>query len=90
MSRPMRYGVVVSAHCTHENPGQGYWLKVPVGKLDSERMVPLDEEVFTLVDRIAATRSPGRPMIHPRTGAPADFLFIHHGNGSRRTRYGKN
>jgi integrase len=42
-------------------------------------MVPLDEEVLTLVDRITATRSPGRPMLHPRTGAPADFLFTHHG-----------
>ncbi|MFD6064938.1 tyrosine-type recombinase/integrase [Rhodococcus wratislaviensis] len=65
--------------CIHEIPGQGSWLKVPLGKLDSERMVPLDEEVLTLVDRITATRSPGRPMRHPRTGAPADFLFTHHG-----------
>ena len=65
--------------CIHEIPGQGSWLKVPLGKLDSERMVPLDEEVLTLVDRITATRSPGRPMVHPRTGAPADFLFTHHG-----------
>ena len=65
--------------CVHEIPGQGSWLKVPLGKLDSERMVPLDEEVLTLVDRITATRSPGRLMSHPRTGAPADFLFTHHG-----------
>ncbi|MGK2886103.1 MAG: tyrosine-type recombinase/integrase [Rhodococcus sp. (in: high G+C Gram-positive bacteria)] len=65
--------------CVHEIPGHGSWLKVPLGKLDSERMVPLDEEVLTLVDRITATRSPGRPMTHPRTGAPADFLFTHHG-----------
>lgn len=65
--------------CIHEIPGQGSWLKVALGKLDSERMVPLDEEVLTLVDRITKTRSPGRPMIHPRTGAPADFLFTHHG-----------
>lgn len=52
---------------------------VPLGKLNSERMIPLDEEVLALVDRITATRSPGRPMRHPRTGAPADFLFTHHG-----------
>ena len=51
--------------CIHEIPGQGSWLKVPLGKLDSERMVPLDEEVLTLVDRITATRSPGRPMRPP-------------------------
>lgn len=65
--------------CVHEIPGQGSWLKVPLGKLNSERMIPLDDQVLTLVDRIAATRSPGRPIVHPRTGAPADFLFTHHG-----------
>lgn len=65
--------------CIHEIPGQGSWLKVPLGKLNSERMIPVDDEVLTLVDRIITTRSSGRPMIHPRTGAPADFLFTHHG-----------
>lgn len=65
--------------CIHEIPGQGSWLKVPLGKLDSERMVPIDDEVLTLVDRITATRTHGRPLRHPRTGAPADFLFTHHG-----------
>jgi integrase len=65
--------------CVHDIPGQGSWLKVPLGKLDSERMVPLDEETLTLLDRIVATRSPGRPVRHPRTGRPAQFLFTHHG-----------
>ena len=63
----------------HEVPEQGSWLKVPLGKLDTERMVPLEEETVTLLDRIAATRSTGRPMPHPRTGRPAQFLFTHHG-----------
>lgn len=63
----------------HEVPEQGSWLKVPLGKLDTERMVPLDEETVTLVDRIVATRSAGRPMPHPRDGRPAQFLFTHHG-----------
>ena len=65
--------------CVHDIPGQGSWLKVPLGKLDTERMVPLDEETLTLLDRIVATRSPGRPTRHPRTGRPAQFLFTHHG-----------
>jgi hypothetical protein len=65
--------------CVHEIPGQGSWLKIPLGKLDTERMVPLDDQVLTVIDRITTTRSPGRPMRHPRTGAPADFLFTHHG-----------
>jgi len=63
----------------HEVPEQGWWLKVPLGKLDTERMVPLDEETITLIDRIVATRSAGRPMPHPRDGRPAQFLFTHHG-----------
>lgn len=65
--------------CIHEIPGQGSWLKVPLGKLNSERTIPVDDEVLTLVDRITTTRSCGRPMIHPRTGDPADFLFTRHG-----------
>lgn len=63
----------------HEVPEQGSWLKVPLGKLDTERMVPLDEETLTLIDQIAATRSAGRPIPHPRDGRPAQFLFTHHG-----------
>jgi hypothetical protein len=52
---------------------------VPLGKLETERMVPLDEETLVLIDRITATRSAGRPLPHPRTGRPAQFLFTHHG-----------
>ena len=63
----------------HEIPEQGFWLKVPLGKLDTERMVPLDTETVTLIDRIVVTRSAGRPLPHPRDGRPAQFLFTHHG-----------
>jgi integrase len=65
--------------CVHEVPGNGTWLKVPLGKLDTERMVPLDDETVALVDRIVATRSQGRSLPHPRYGRPAQFLFTHHG-----------
>ena len=63
----------------HEIPGQGAWLKVPLGKLNTERMVPLDEETVALIDRIVAHRSPGRALPHPRTARPTDFLLTHHG-----------
>jgi integrase len=63
----------------HEIPSQGAWLKVPLGKLNTERMVPLDEETVTLIDRIVAHRSLGRPLPHPRTARPTDYLFTHHG-----------
>jgi integrase len=65
--------------CVHEVPGQGAWLKVPLGKLDSERMVPLDDDILELIDHIVEIRSPGRPLPHPRYGRPAQFLFTHHG-----------
>ena len=65
--------------CVHEIGGHGAWLKVPLGKLDTERMVPLDDETVALIDRIAATRSTGKPLAHPRTGRPTQFLFTHHG-----------
>jgi integrase len=65
--------------CVHEIPGNGAWLKVPLGKLDTERMVPLDDETVALIDRIVATRSEGRPLPHPRTRRRVQFLFTHHG-----------
>ena len=65
--------------CVHEVPGTGAWLKIPLGKLKSERMVPVDDEAVALIDRITETRSPGRPVKHPKTGRPADFLLTHFG-----------
>jgi site-specific recombinase XerD len=65
--------------CVHEVPGQGAWLKIPLGKLLTGRMVPIDEQTVELVDRIVAHRSAGRPLHHPRTGKPADFLLTHQG-----------
>jgi integrase len=77
----LRIGELVDLEmdCVHEIPGQGAWLKVPLGKLNSERMVPLDEETVALIDRIVVHRSPGRALPHPRTGQPTDFLLTHHG-----------
>jgi integrase len=71
--------------CVHEIPGNGAWLKVPLGKLDTERMVPLDDETVALIDRIVATRSAGQPLPHPRTGRPCQFLFTHHGKRLSQT-----
>jgi integrase len=65
--------------CVHEIPDAGAWLKVPLGKLATERMVPLDEATVALIDQIVATRSPGRPLPHPKTGRPTQFLLTHHG-----------
>ncbi|MGC9156389.1 MAG: tyrosine-type recombinase/integrase [Ferrimicrobium sp.] len=63
----------------HEVPGQGAWLKVPLGKLATERMVPLDDNTVTLIDRIVEYRSPGQPLVHPRSGQLVEFLLTHQG-----------
>jgi site-specific recombinase XerD len=77
----MRIGELVDLEldCVHEVPGQGAWLKVPLGKLLTERMVPIDEEAVEILDRITEHRSPGRPLRHPRTGQLTDFLLTHQG-----------
>ena len=66
----MRIGELLDLEldCVHEVPGAGAWLKVPLGKLDTERMVPVDEEALAVVDQITEHRSPGRPLPHPRAG----------------------
>jgi site-specific recombinase XerD len=77
----MRIGELVDLEldCVHEVPGSGAWLKIPLGKLLTERMVPIDEETTGLIDRIVTHRSPGRPLRHPRTGKLADFLLTRQG-----------
>jgi integrase len=77
----LRVGELVDLEldCVHELPGQGAWLKVPLGKLGSERMVPLDEETVQIIDRIVEQRSPCGALPHPRTGHLAEFLLCHHG-----------
>ena len=65
--------------CVHEIDGNGAWLKVPLGKLATERMVPLDAETLEVIDRIIQLRSHGRPLPHPRYRRPAQFLFTYLG-----------
>ncbi len=65
--------------CVHELPEHGSWLKVPLGKLETERMIPIDNEILDLIDHIIEIRSHGRPMPHPRYRRAAQFLFTHHG-----------
>ena len=57
--------------CVHEVPGAGAWLKIPLGKLDTERMVPIDEETLALdrPDRRAPLTRPAAAA----TRAPASW-----------------
>jgi integrase len=57
----------------------GTWLRVPLGKLGTERSVPLDPDTLAALDGWAAHRGRQRALPHPRGGRPTDFLFAEHG-----------
>ena len=57
----------------------GTWLRVPLGKLKTERSVPLDDVTVAALDGWAATRGQQRAIPHPQTGRPTDFLFTAQG-----------
>ena len=57
----------------------GTWLRVPLGKLDTERSVPLDDPTLEALDDWISRRGPQRSLPNPRTGRPADYLFVEHG-----------
>jgi integrase len=65
--------------CVWDSPSHGSWLKVPLGKLATERTVPLDATTLAALDEWIAQRGPQRALPHPRLGRPADFLFTERG-----------
>jgi integrase len=65
--------------CIADYGPTGTWLRVPLGKLGTERTVPLDSATVAALDTWACHRGQQRPRPHPRTGKPADFLFTEHG-----------
>jgi integrase len=65
--------------CVIDYGHSGTWLRVPLGKLATERMVPLESSTVGLLDAWAAGRGRQRPQPHPRTGRPTDFLFAERG-----------
>src|SRR6266511_4103912 len=67
----------------------GSWLRVPLGKLSTERSVPLDPDTLAALDAWAAHRGPQRALPHPRSGRPTDFLFCEHGRQLRPWRIRK-
>ncbi len=65
--------------CVWDSASHGSWLKVPLGKLATERTVPLDEPTLAALDEWIAQRGPQRALPHPRLSRPADFLFTERG-----------
>jgi site-specific recombinase XerD len=77
----MRLGELLDLEldCLWDFGDRGTWVKVPLGKLGTERTVPLDEETLAAFDAWMALRGPQRALTHPRHGQPADFLFVERG-----------
>jgi len=88
----MRLGELLDLEldCLLDFAGHGSWVRVPLGKLASERTVPLDEETLGAFDTWIAQRGRQRALPNPRTGHLADFLFVAGGRrmGPSRIRRG--
>ncbi len=65
--------------CVWDSASHGSWLKVPLGKLATERTVPLDAPTLAALDEWITQRGPQRALPHPRLNRPADFLLTERG-----------
>jgi integrase len=77
----MRVGELLDLEldCLVDFASHGTWLRVPLGKLGTERMVPLEEPTLDVLDAWMAQRGSQRALPHPRHGRLADFLFLERG-----------
>lgn len=60
------------------------WLRVPVGKLYNDRVIPIRPALVTLVDTWMRRRGPQPLQFDERTGTTRDLLFTWHGAGMSR------
>ena len=65
--------------CLMDFGPSGTWLRVPLGKLNDERAVPLDESALDAFAEWLAHRSAQRALPHPRDGRLCDFVFVERG-----------
>src|ERR1039458_9796345 len=65
--------------CLMDYGPNGTWLRVPLGKLNDERAVPLDDVALAAFDEWLSGRSPQRSLPHPRDGRLCDFVFVERG-----------
>ena len=66
--------------CVTDYGHHGSWLRVPLGKLNTERTVPLEDITLETLDTWMNQRGRQRALPHPRHGRPTDFLFVEHGH----------
>jgi len=65
--------------CLADYHDHGTWLRVPLGKLNTERTVPVDAATVAAFDEWIDHRGPSRPLQHPRTHRPVEFMWIING-----------
>jgi integrase len=87
----MRVGELMDLEldCLVDFGAHGTWLRVPLGKLGTERTVPLDQPTLEVFDTWVASRGRQRSLPHPRNGRPADFVFMERGRRPTRWRLAK-
>jgi integrase len=64
----------------------GTWLRVPLGKLNNERSVPVDAPALEALDEWLGQRQVQRARPHRRDGHLADFVFVAKGRRLGTTR----
>ena len=64
-------------------PSEEYTLHVPLGKIHTERIIPVDTEAADVFNRLLELRGKYLPLPDERTGVPVQFLLINKNNWSR-------
>ncbi len=84
----LRVGELLDLELDHivDYAHNGTWLRVPLGKLNNERSVPVDDTALEALEEWLTGRSPQRPRAHPRDGHLADFIFVEAGRRPGTTR----
>jgi integrase len=72
--------------CVVDYGPAGQWLRVPLGKLNSERSIPLDAATLAAITEWRAHRGVQRALPHTRDGRPTDFLFVERGRRPGKAR----
>jgi integrase len=77
----MRVGELLDLEldCLLDFDRHGTWLRVPLGKLNTERVVPLEPDTVAAIGSWIAQRGRQRALPHPRHGRPTEFLFLERG-----------
>jgi integrase len=88
----LRIGELLDLELDHlvDYGSNGTWLRVPLGKLNNERSVPVDDTALEALDDWLNHRPGHRARPHPRDGHLADFIFVESGRrlGMRRIQRG--